>query len=257
MSLAVPKISSRFGFQKSAHKNHEMCQHLNAVTIRKHLDKFLARPLVARMNADRIAAAFVPTYYRIVYRSHENLMKLYDSRAAVSRFCAGQKVVVHSALRADALFGHFTCRVIKVCTFSATKAGQGVIINVHGSANDVQFTQTFVLREVSDKYVIISDNYYEFGDAMSTVGTEIGGSLRDFVPTRTIMVKGVTSGYSGDEIRDIYAQFGMITRQFYAYNVAYIEYASDASVDAAISLRSIHRGVPLRAEPLTARGGRR
>ena len=218
------------------------------------------------MNEEEIGKSFIATYYRMLYRSPENVFRMYDPRAIVTRIVDGQTEQMRPVR--DAQLSPFKNRVVKVLGYSSYFALESIMVSVYGTAGAKEFAHEFVLKSVGSKFVIAAETYYEFdvpgaklvrvsgearenGEARSAVPqpAQKRTSVAEFDPARTVTIKGLSNTYTGDEVRDIYLRtFGNITKQFYTYNTIYFEFETAEEMEKAVAGRVVYRGSYVKAE---------
>lgn len=231
------------------------------------------------------AKAFIATYFRLAFRAPDLLVNLYDPLAEIIRYKSSQRFQVKNGQDIPILPFDSVASIVRIFSHTQTVALNNLIISVYGAitikTNFKKFTQQFVLKQNKGKWMIISDTFYEFEPPKSELicadHPQMSGSAddrlipprydsppyvprfdpqvgskrpraQDFDPARSLTIMNLSSTYSGDELRDIFAQFGPITKQFYTHNTIYLEYEDPEMMEAAVAHPPLYHGMYTKVE---------
>lgn len=197
---------------------------------------------------DELTKAFIATYYRLIYRDISLISQLYDPQAEIIRIIKSQK----TKLRYNENVIPFDVKntIVKINDFNNVAISEKSLISVMGCLNineiHQNFLQHFILKQNdNEKYIIISDTFIDFeppkidlvcasttaqvvDKVKRTVVREAPSTKRttvdEFDPTKTITIINLSRNYIGNDVKELYKKFGVITKQFYTHNTIYLEY---------------------------------
>jgi hypothetical protein len=207
-------------------------------------------------SAEELGARFVVTYYRMIYRSPEHMIRLFDPEGCISRIMPSEKIQHHPMPNHPISPIDPHSRILKITSYSTSLFLGNLVISVRGfsadSRNQIPFTQQFVLKQMNQKWMVISDTYYEFGvpraDLVSidaqpsaprpgvphSATRDKKASVNELDPSRTVTLIDLPRQYQGDELVRMFSAFG-VSRQFYTNKTVYIEFETVQGRDDAFA----------------------
>jgi hypothetical protein len=207
--------------------------------------------------ADELGRRFVVTYYRLIYRSPDNFIRLFSPEACLSRTISCERTEFHPVPDRPLAAVDSTTRTLRIATYSSMLLLDRLVVSVSGFADENRFTQQFILRLDDQKWMIVSDVYYEFDairpDLVSvepvpdapkaaprpgvpySATREKKATVEMLDPARSITLPDLPKQYQGDDLVATFSKFGVVSRQCYTFKRVFIEYETPGASDAAFA----------------------
>lgn len=218
---------------------------------------FISKSSMA-LSPEELGARFIVTYYRLIYRDPDSLVHLFDPSASISRIISSEKSQLSPIPGQLIAPIDPDIRILKVLTYSVSSILGNLVVSVFGEVGDIfcwtPFTQQFILKESSEKWIVVADTYYEWGEPRAdlvsadsqseTVKGRAGApysatrekkaTVDELDASRTATISDLPRQYQGDDLVRLFAQYG-VSRQFYTVKTVYLEFETVKGRDDAVA----------------------